>query len=115
MGMITDAVVLAFATAGAGYMVYRKAGPKVKKFIISHPLLSEAGSTILAYLVMGGGVTAIMGSAFCCLIISGMLYIASNPEDFVWLDDALNRCKGSLEDLKNMIKEKNAEYLAAKA
>lgn len=114
MGMITDAIVLSVATTGAGYMLWRKTGPKVKKFIIEHPMLSEVSATVLTYFVHGGGVTAIMSAGFVCLMFSGMIYIASNPEDFVWLDDSLKRCGESLEEFKRLLKEKNEEYKASK-
>jgi len=114
MGMIGEALFLGGMSALAGILVYKKSGPRVKKFVVDHPLMSEAGSTILAFLVMGGGVTAIMGASVCCVCISGALYVAKNKEDFEWLDDALKRCNGHLGELKEFIKEKNAEYLASK-
>jgi len=108
--MLSTATALAILTTGGFVVVYSKLPRRMRKFIEKHSLATDVVALFLAYMLLGGTLTALTASAMVGLMISGLLHIQNNREDFEWLFDGIDFCKTGLASLGAKLKEMGQNY-----
>lgn len=108
--MLSDAFALALLTTAGAMMVYKKLPSKVKRFLEKHALMTDLVSLVLTYLLLGGTLTALAAGAMVGIFVSGLLHIANNKEDFLYLFDFIDACKAQLASLNKTLSEFGKEY-----
>lgn len=94
--MLSNAVALALLTTAGFIVIYKKLPRKVRRFIEKYSLATDLFALILVYMLLGGTLTALVAGALCGLMISILLYVANNPEDFLYLYDLRDFMKDKL-------------------
>lgn len=112
--MVSNAVSLAVLTTAGAVVIYNKLPRKVRRFLKKYSLLTDVFAMLAVYSVMGSTVTALFASALCGLMISVMLHIANNPDDFLYLYDLKDYIKEKLNEVKGVINEYGREYREGK-
>ena len=80
--MIGTALTLAALTTGGFLAIFYKLPVRLKKFIIKHPLTTDITTLGVAYLILGGTLTALMAAAMSGLFVSALLFFAKNQERY---------------------------------
>lgn len=83
--MVSNAFILAIATTGGFLLVYSKLPKKMRRFIEKHALMADAFALFMTYLLLGGTLTALTAGAMTGLMVSGLLHVSQNKEDFAYL------------------------------
>ena len=60
--------------------------------------------------MFGGTITALMAGAIINIMVSAMLHVANNHNDYVWLFDIFDKCKAVMQRLKDYLAEINDNY-----
>lgn len=108
--MFSNAVALAFLTTAGCVIVYKKMPRKVRKFIEKYSLMTDLACLIAVYMLLGGTLTALMAGAMCGLLVSVMLHVANNEEDFLYLYDMRDFIKEKLSIAKEALNEYGKVY-----
>ena len=95
---MSTAFALALLTTTGCYIVYKKLPRKVRRFLEKHSLMTDIGTLIAVYMILGGTLTALMAGAMCGIFVSVLLHVANNEEDFLYL-----------YDLRDFVRQKAAE------
>ena len=101
--MLGSAVALAILTTVGCFIIYYKLPRRIRKLIEKHSLLSDLLALVGIYLLLGGTLTALIAASIAGLIISIMLHIANNSEDFLYLYDMRNVLKEKLKEAKEAL------------
>lgn len=112
--MLSTAFSLALLTTGAAIIVYKKLPRKVRRFIEKHSLLTDLVALIAIYALLGGTLTALFAGAMCGIMISILLHITNNEEDFMFLYDARDFIKEQLVQAKEVLAVYGQQYRAKK-
>ena len=108
--MISDAVTLAILTTFGFMMVYKKLPRKIRKFLEKHATLTDVIALLLTYTFLGGTLTALTAGALVGIFTSCLLYVANNPDDFLYLYDLRNFMKQKLGQMKETLNNYGTEY-----
>lgn len=108
--MILNALILAIATTVGWYMLYSHLPRRVRRFLEAHGIIIDIIALIATYLLLGGTATALMAAAFCDIIISLLLWVARNPDDFIYLYDLKDWLKEQLNTVKEQMTAYGATY-----
>jgi len=112
--MLLNGLVLATLTTTCFLVVWKKLPRKIRRFIQKQTLLCDAIALLLTYILLGGTLTALVAAAMVGLMVSGLLHIANNEQDFVFLHDYCKIVKEKLAQLKVILKEFNDGHVAKK-
>ena len=119
LGLIEE-VIFGSTVSGLGmWLLWKKLPGRVQGFALQHPLIADIFTSFGAFLLFGGGVTALFTGATVALMADIALYIKRNEKDFQWLDDLINQASGRmkeyLEQARQWSKEKNEAWLEERA
>ena len=76
--MIGTALTLSIVTTGGFLAIFYKLPVRLRKLIVKHPLATDITTLGMAYLILGGTLTALMAAAMSGLFISILLFLAKN-------------------------------------
>ena len=76
--MIGTALTLATLTTGGFLAIYLKLPPNIRKLIKKHALATDLATLGLAYVLLGGTLTALMAASMSGLFVSVLLFLAKN-------------------------------------
>lgn len=65
-------------------------------------------------MILGGTLTALFAASMMGCMVSAMLHIANNSEDFLYLYDMKNMLKDKLEEVKLALNEYGKKYRESK-
>ena len=98
--MLATSFSLALLTTAGCMAVYSKLPRKVRKFIEKHALLADLICLVAIYMLLGATLTALFAGAMAGLMISIMLHVANNEDDYLYLFDLRDYIKDRLKDAK---------------
>lgn len=98
--MLATSFSLALLTTAGCIAVYSKLPRRVRKFIEKHALMADFICLIGIYMLLGGTLTALFAGAMAGLMISVMLHVANNEDDYLYLYDLRDYVKDRLKDAK---------------
>jgi hypothetical protein len=78
--LVTTALTLSLITTGGFLIIYHKLPNGLKKLILKYPLATDITTLGIAYVLLGGTLTALMAAAMSGLLISILLLIAKQKE-----------------------------------
>lgn len=114
--MASNAIALSILTTAGVMFIWKKLPLWLRNFFLKHDLLTDVIALVGTYLLFGGTVTALMAGALVGIYTSALLYIAKNPEEFVFLDDmfAMGRSwiRSGMDRLKNYARELSQNHRA---
>lgn len=105
-----NAVALAILTTTGWVMLYCKLPKGVKKFLLKHHLLTDAGCLLLTYYVLGGTLTALIASAICDIMISALIHMARNEQDYLFVWDMKDYLQTTFSNGMKKIEAYGKEY-----
>ena len=108
--MITNAVSLAVISFVGIMFLYKKLPRKIRRWLKNHPLFTDTVAFLMTYAVLGATVTALMAAGLLGILVSAMLFIANNPEEFEFLEDFTLFLKEQVNKLKKLALEFGQEY-----
>ena len=108
--MIGNALALAILTTSGFLVIYLKLPERIKLFLEKHSLFTDALALITTYVLLGGTLTALIAAALCGLFVSGLLYIARNKEDFLYLNDIYDYMKTQLKQFQIYLSDYGKKY-----
>jgi len=108
--MISQAIALAIVTFAGFAILYAKMPAKVRRFIESYPLLSDALAAGATYAFLGGTLTALFAGGCVALMTSTGLHIANHKEDFQYLWDGADATRAALRKVKEMLNKLGKSY-----
>ena len=88
--MIGNALSLAIVSVIGGVFIFNKLPSKIKKLLIKYGLFTDLACAIGIYILFQGTVTALFAAGFVGIIISAILHIANNKDDFLYIYDLKN-------------------------
>lgn len=112
--MLSTAFALALLTTGACMLVYNKLPRKARKFIEKHSLLADLAALLAVYALLGGTLTALTAGAMCGIMVSVMLHIANNADDYLYLYDLRDYIKEKLIEVKSALNSYGRIYRSRK-
>jgi hypothetical protein len=80
--VIGTALTLAILTTGGFLAIFYKLPMKLRKLIVKYPLVTDITTLGIAYLILGGTLTALMAAAMSGLLVSILLFFAKNQERY---------------------------------
>jgi len=101
--MLSTAIALATLTTAGCLIIYSKLPRRLRKFIEKHNLLTDLLCLIGIYFLLGGTLTALFAASICGLIISVLLHVANNPDEYLYLYDLRDFIKEKLADAKEAL------------
>ena len=107
---MSEAFALALLTTAGVTIIYKKLPPKLQEFFIKYELFTEVFTLLLAYIVLGGTLTALFAASICGLMVSIMLYISKNPDQFTYLKDFAAFIKDGFLQLTTWLKNLGEKY-----
>lgn len=110
--MFTSGISLGILTFVAWFIIWCKLPRNVRRFISKHSLASDLALLIATYMFLGGTITALFAAGTAGLLTSGGLYIANNPDDFIFLSDLRERLKEVMKATQSGIKRLNDAYVS---
>jgi hypothetical protein len=113
--MLFNGLILATMTTVGFLWIYRRLPRRVRKWIERHDLLTDAFALLLTYMLLGGTLTALFAASLVGLMVSALLYIAKNPEDFQILFDFIALTKENVLKFQGYIREHGRTYREEKA
>lgn len=108
--MLSTAVALSVITVGGFIAVYSKMPRPVRRFLEKHSLLTDVICLIGTYYFLGGTITALIAAGLVGLMVSGLLEIVNNKEQYLILYDAKRFVQKKLSQMKNAINNYCEEY-----
>lgn len=108
--MLSTAVALATLTTAGLLIIYGKLPRRIRKFIEKHNLLTDILCLIGVYFILGGTLTALFAASICGLIVSILLHVANNPDDYLYLYDLRTFVKDKLADAKDAMNAYGETY-----
>lgn len=108
--MLGSAFSLAILTVASFSIVYHKLPRKMRKLIEKHDLIADICALLATYWFLGGTLTALMAGAIVGLITSGLLHIAKNPNDFLYIFHFKEEIKKHLKAAKESLNKYGAQY-----
>jgi multisubunit Na+/H+ antiporter MnhB subunit len=112
--MLFNAGVLAIATTTGFYLIYSKLPRRLRRFLEKHSLLTDLIACILTYMFLGGTLVALLAAALVGIMISMLLHISNNPDDFMYIFDAIEVIKGFFNSISGNLNEYGKNYRAEK-
>ena len=94
--LIENATVLAGTTFVGGILIWKKLPTALKKWLARQTLLTDVVMFIVAYVVLGGTTTALLASAMLGVMVSGVLFIANNPDHVASVREWVEKAKASI-------------------
>lgn len=110
-----DALALSILTTGGFAIIVGKFPPKLRHYIVKYELFTEIVTIVLAYVILGGTLTALFASAMVGLQVSALLYIAKHPEKFEYLGDIRDAVGEALDFMNRKVEEIATAYSDWKA
>jgi hypothetical protein len=108
--MLMEGVMLGTMTTLGFILMYGKMPPWIQEFMKNHPVITEIALVTGFYLLMGMSVTAHFAVGAMVLQVQAALYVARNPDDFLFLQDAKEKAKKALSGVFGRLKSINEEY-----
>jgi hypothetical protein len=108
--MLFNATALAIATVVGFSLIYAKLPRRVRKFMEKHSLITDLIACILTYSFLGGTLVALMASALVGIIVSLLLKIQNEPENFLYVFDAIETIKGWVTSMNSGLNEYGKNY-----
>ncbi len=108
--MISNAVALAILTTIGCVIVFKKLPRRIRRIITKYSLLTDLLTLIGTYLILGGTLTALFAAAICGIFVSGLLYIANNEQDFLYLYDLKLFLREKLREAKEALNRFGEAY-----
>ena len=112
--MMTTALSLAILTTVGAIIIYQKLPRKVRRFLEKHSFMTDLFTLFAVYALLGGTLTALMAGAMCGIMVSILLHIANNPNDYLYVYDAkellikkMGEAKQALNTYGAMYRERN--------
>ena len=91
--MIVEGLALAGLTSLGFYFLFAKLPERVQKFLLKHPLLTDAVACVGTYALFGGSLTALFASAWVCVAVSAMLALMNNETTAKMISATANKIK----------------------
>jgi Ca2+/Na+ antiporter len=108
--MLVDATILAILSAVGLIALFAKLPRQIRRFLLKHAVFTDFITFFLTYYTLGGTLTALTAGAIVGIITSALMYIASNPNDFLYLYDFYGFLKNKVQDLKEHLNEYGQRY-----
>lgn len=96
--MLFNACILAIVTFIGGCLVWRKLPRRVRRWLQKQDLITDVIMLCLAYLALGGTLTALLAASLVGVMVSVALYVANHPEQFGWLFQSIELVTASVKD-----------------
>ena len=112
--MLSTALSLAVLTTCGCLVLYGKLPKRIRKLIEKHSLIADLLALVGIYMLLGSTLTALFAASMCGIMISCLLHIANNPDDYLFLYDTRDFLKTQLSQAKTSLGELNEEYKAKK-
>jgi hypothetical protein len=113
--MIIDGFALAVVTTLSLMLLFARLPPKAKAFIKRHSFGLDLLACVFTYMILGGTLVALFAGAFVGIMVSMMLYIQANQEDFQYLFDLRDFISDQIANLKVKLNQMGETYKAAQA
>ena len=78
--MLTNALTLSLLTTGGFIAIYLKLPNKIKNFIKKHSLVTDIATLGMAYILLGGTLTALIAASMSGLLVSMLLFLSKRQE-----------------------------------
>lgn len=110
MPMLSTAVALSVITVSGFVVVYQKMPRQIRRFLEKHSLMTDAMCLIGTYYFLGGTITALIAAGLVSLAVSGLLEIANNSENYLYIYDLKNYIKSKLNNAKEALNTYGQQY-----
>ncbi len=108
--MLSTAFALAILTTTGCMLLYKKLPRRMRKFMEKHALLTDLFALIATYMLLGGTLTALIAAAIVGIMVSVLLHISNNPDDYLYLFDLRDIIKAKLGEVKKVLDEYSIKY-----
>ena len=108
--MLSVGTALGIMSVVGAWFVYKKLPRKVKKWLESHPLFTDAFCFVGIYWILGGTLTALVAASVSGLIISAYLEVMSHPDDYLWIYAGMDSLKKETSGFRTWIRDINTRY-----
>lgn len=108
--MLVEGAILGTMTTLGFILMYGKMPPWIQEFMKNHPVITEIVLVTGFYLLMGMSVTAHFAVGAMVLQVQAAMYVARNPDDFLFLKEAKNKAKQALSGILGKVKQINEDY-----
>jgi len=88
---------------------------RIRRFLLRHAVFTDFLTFILTYITLGGTLTALTAGALVGIVTSALMYIADNPDDFMYIYDFWNALRTKIQSLKTELNEYGKQYKATRA
>jgi hypothetical protein len=109
--MLLEGLSLAAITGLGFYFLFVKLPKRVQKFLLRHPLLTDAVACVGTWMILGGSLTAIFAAAWMALITSVMLILMGNETTARSLESIAEKIKSLWDKVIGLIEEKQKPRL----
>ncbi len=110
--MLLDAAVVA-TLAGLGVLYLSGRMPeKLREFFKKNTIAADVLAFLMAYIFLGGTITALMAGLMLIGIMESILHVANNPDDFLYLWDLKRLLEEKVHGLKGTLKDLGQDYRA---
>ena len=110
--MILEGVVMGSLTMGGLYFVYEQLPERVKDWMAAHPLLFDASSTYLTWVIHYGTATGVVAAAWAGILAHCLMYVKMHQEDYVWVNELMDSVKISVRVLLNWMRDAVRSFAA---
>ena len=97
--MLFNAAVLASITFAGGCLTWHKLPRRIRRWFQKQDLITDVIMLLLAYLILGGTLTALLAAGMVGVMVSVALYIVNNPEKFEWLFEVIEATRKTVKDI----------------
>lgn len=108
--MLSTAVALSILTVTGFFIVYCKLPRSMRRFLEKHNLLTDMLCLVATYYFLGGTITALLAAGMVGLIVSGLLEVANNKDNYLYLYDLRDFIRNKLTSAKNTLNQYGDEY-----
>jgi hypothetical protein len=112
--LILNGFILASVTVTGFYVIWKKFPRKIRKFLEKHSLMTDLIACLLTYSFLGGTLTALFASAIVGLMVSMLLEISQNSDNYLYLFDAVEKIKELLNSMRQSLNNYGSSYKASK-
>lgn len=113
--MFSTAVALSILTVGACIIIYIKLPRQVRRFLEKHSLMTDLICLIGTYYFLGGTITALLAAGIVGLMVSGLLEVANNKDQYLYLYDLRDFIRGKLTSTREALNQYGDNYKQKKA
>lgn len=108
--MLSNALALSILTVASFVAIYSKLPRRMRRLITKYDLITDICALLATYWFLGGTLTALVAGAIVGLITSGLLHIAKNPNDFLYVFHFKEEIKKHLKAAKETLNNYGAQY-----